>query len=307
MSAAANETIVQVEQNSPKTDHLYSSLKRKRTREMWCREEKHSPTTRSNIKAIKLMEETNKVWHGNECPSCADLYSIKKEIMACLQHHYKHCACYSIYYRLMAILQTKVKTLTGRIKTESHFLNSDQAKQICIAASNNRQKCDKNVRLFKKAADLSDQLIGPAETAKFDCNRYKEYMRLLLNIADNILKTDDKELIQDIKNYLKPFGQTQTDDESTDEGLCVEDPGLGTSGVKETWSETYLELRHPLGDEEFGKNLKEIVEPKRGEKCIFFPEKYDFPCHGQGKLSTRGHFCDDPRNVQHPQPSTHFL
>ncbi|EFX81371.1 hypothetical protein DAPPUDRAFT_224229 [Daphnia pulex] len=282
MPPVVSETIYRVEQNSPKTDHLDSSSKRKRTREIWCWEEKNFPTTRSKTKAIKLMEEIKKVWHGNGCPSCADLYSIKKEIMACLQHHYKHCSCYSIYYRLMAILQTKVKSLAGRIKKEFHFLNSDQAKQICIAASN-KQKCVKNARLFKKAADLSDQLIGPAETAKFDCNRYEEYLTLLLDIADNILKTDDKELIQDIKNYLKPFSQTRTDDESsTDEALCVEaDTRLDASGVKKTWNETYLELRHPFGDEEFGKNLKEIVQPKRGERCIFFPQKYDFPCHGQ--------------------------
>jgi hypothetical protein len=31
---------------------------------------------------------------------------------------------------------------------------------------------------------------------------------------------------------LKPFShQTQADDESIDEGLCVEDPRLGSSGV----------------------------------------------------------------------------
>jgi hypothetical protein len=34
----------------------------------------------------------------------------------------------------------------------------------------------------------------------------------------------------------------------------------------EQWTKTFLQFRHPLEDEEIGKNLKEIVDQKRGEK-----------------------------------------
>ncbi len=73
-------------------------------------------------------------------------------------------------------------------------------------------------------------------------------MTLLLDIADKIIqKRLNRELIEEIektnrrkskkkklqtRNFLKPFShQTQADDESIDEGLWVEDPCLGSSGV----------------------------------------------------------------------------
>ncbi len=244
-------------------------------------DERDFPHARTRIKYRKLDEESTekehniKVWHGNECPSCVALSSIKEEIMACLQHHYKHCSCYSIFYRLMAFLETQVEVPGGFYK-ESHFLNHNQAKQLCETASK-KQKCKASSLLLKRAAELSDQLLGPVETAAFNCDHYEEYMNLLLDIAEKCLKSGDKTLIEDIKNYLKPFSRNQTSDEITGYGKIVEDP----QAEFKKWNETFLELSHSSGDEEFGKNLKDIIEPKRGGKCFFFPEKYDFPCHGQ--------------------------
>ncbi len=241
----------------------------------------HSSTS---IKLRKLVEESTekehdikKVWHGNQCPSCVALSSIKEEIMACLQHHYKHCACYSIFYRVMAFLETLVE-VPGGFEKESHFLNHNQAKQLCETASS-KQKGKASSLLLKRAAELSDQLLGPVETAAFNCDHYEEYMKLLLDIAEKCLKNEDKIriLIEDIKNHLKPFSRNQKNDEITGHRQTAKD---SQPEVKK-WNETYLALSHSSGDEEFGKNLKDIVEPKRGRKCFFFPEKYDFLCHGQ--------------------------
>jgi PAS domain-containing protein len=190
----------------------------------------------------------------------------------------------------MAFLETQVE-VPGKFIKESHFLNHNQAKQLCLAASN-KQKCKVSSLLLKRAAELSDQLLGPVETAAFNCDHYEEYMKLLLDIAEKCLKTDDKTLIEDIKNYLKPFSRNQTSGEITGYGKIVKDP----QSEVEKWNETYLELSHSSGDEEFGKNLKEIVEPKRGGKCFFFPEKYDFPCHGQSAAGTSSNPINDGRD-----------
>lgn len=243
----------------------------------------HFSLTRKKIKSKKLVEESTErennieVWHGTECKSCVALSSINNEEMTCLQHHYKHCACYSILNRVVANLETQDNKVP---KKESNFLNHAQVKQLCQTAST-KLKCKESSNLFERAAELSDQLLGPVETAAFDCDRYEEYMTLLLDIAKIFLKRDAKTLIKDIKNYLKPFSRNQTIDESIGEGGNVVDSRTDTLQAVKKWNETYLDLRHSSGDEEFGKNLKEIVAPNRGGKCFFFPEKYDFFCHGQ--------------------------
>ena len=232
-------------------------------------------TVSPNKKSINLRANNFKsVYHGSECPSCAALNSIKEENMARLQHHYKHCACFAFYYRVMAFLETTVK-VPEELKKESRFLNHNQAKELCLTASSH-ETCKGNSILFQEAADLSDQLLGPAETATFDCDHYEEYLKLLLKMTEKIIRPNRKEnqkiindvkiLMEDIKDYLKPFSQNTGPSH--------------TSRVKK-WDEVYLELGHSSGDEEFGKNLREIIEPKTGEKCFFFPEKYQFSCHVQ--------------------------
>ena len=241
---------------------------------------------RTRTKSRKSAEESTcqegktsvtEVYNGNECPSCAALDSIKARNMARLQHHYKLCNCFSFYYRLIDFLKTTVKEVAteGELQTDSRFLNHNEAKEWCLTASNHKIYIGHS-HLFQEAAKLSDQLLGPAETATFDCDHYEEYLKLLLKMTEKIIRPNRKEnqkiindvkiLMEDIKDYLKPFSQNTGPSH--------------TSRVKK-WDEVYLELGHSSGDEEFGKNLREIIEPKTGEKCFFFPEKYQFSCHVQ--------------------------
>jgi hypothetical protein len=234
------------------------------------------------------------VWHGDECPSCAALNSIKEENMARLQHHQKLCACFSFYYRVMAFLKTIFKEVPEELKKESRFLNHNQAKELCLTASSH-EMCrgnSGNSILFQEASKLSDQLLGPAETASFDCDHYEKYLRLLLDIAEKMLRPNRKEnrkiandvkiLMEDIKDYLKPFNKNTDNEEknANNKGRNASESWSQSSKIKK-WNETFPELEHSPGDEVFGKDLKEIVEPKRGETCFFFPEHYKFKCHGQ--------------------------
>ena len=104
-------------------------------------------TVSPNKKSINLRANNFKsVYHGSECPSCAALNSIKEENMARLQHHYRHCSCYSIYYRLMAFLTTTVKEVptAGELQTESRFLNHNQAKELFLTACSSNEICRRN-------------------------------------------------------------------------------------------------------------------------------------------------------------------
>ena len=258
---------------------------------------------RTRTKSRKSAEESTcqegktsvtEVYNGNECPSCAALDSIKARNMARLQHHYKHCACYSIYYRFIDFLKTTVKEVPteGELQTDSRFLNHNEAKEWCLTESNHKIYRGHSL-LFQEAAKLSDQLLGPAETATFDCDCYEKYLRLLLDIAEKMIHPNRKEnrkivndvkiLKDDIKNYLKPFNENTNDERintNNNEGINARESQWQLFKVKK-WNETFIELGHSPVDEVFGKDLKEIVEPKRGETCFFFPEHYQFKCHGQ--------------------------
>jgi hypothetical protein len=64
----------------------------------------------------------------------------------------------------MAFLKTTVKKVPEELKKESRFLNHNEAKELCITASSH-EMCRGNSILFREAAKLSDQLLGPTETA----------------------------------------------------------------------------------------------------------------------------------------------
>jgi hypothetical protein len=215
------------------------------------------------------------VWHGDHCPNCSALSKISELNFARLQHHFKYCATYCVFYQLMADLEERVM-LNDNIKDKyeklSPIFHSEQAHHLCqllemypqavtFAGSESSKRAA--TQLFKKAAELSGELLGPAETATFDCDRYEKYMRLLLEIA-HITKADI-ELIGDIKMYLKPFEHNRMATRSQ-------------TNVK--WDETFFDLKHSPEDDNFGRDLKEIMEPELGEKSFLIPTEYKAKCHG---------------------------
>jgi hypothetical protein len=155
----------------------------------------------------------------------------------------------------------------------SHIYRPEQAQRLCVLLVENVQEfpsiiksesSKRAIQLFKKAAKLSGELLGPAETTAFDCHRYEEYMRLLLEIAQMIQA--DAQLIGDIKMYLKPFERSNR---------------IGTrSKPNVKWDETFFDLKHSPEDDNFGRDLKEIMEPELGEKSFLIPTEYKAKCHG---------------------------
>jgi hypothetical protein len=76
-------------------------------------------------------------------------------------------------------------------------------------------------------------LVGPVDADKFNCDRYKEYLELLLEIA-KLIAVDEDELIGDIETYLKPFRQEH-------KIIC----GTRQQEIKtRKWGETFVDLEH---------------------------------------------------------------
>jgi hypothetical protein len=106
--------------------------------------------------------------------------------------------------------------------------------------------------LFKEAAKLRNDLVGPTKSDKFNCDHYKDYLELLLKISQTI--GADKELIEDIEMYLKPFRPEQT--ETGDGRIDTGESELGNEPRK--WQETFLDLKHSPEDKRFGYELKKL-------------------------------------------------
>ncbi len=229
-----------------------------------------SPSTKGEIE-----KQSTAVWHGINCHSCEDLASIRKENMARLQHHLKFAVIYSTFHRVMMALHTIIiaSPNPNDYKKDSNIFDPEQAKKLCkISAS--REIISKNQpELFKEAAKLSNELMGPTKSDKFNCDHYKDYLELLLKISQTI--GADKELIEDIETYLKPFSPEQTGDGRIDTG----ESELGNDPRK--WQETFLDLKHSPGDKNFGYELKKIAEPRRNKESFeLIPTSYVFKCHG---------------------------
>jgi hypothetical protein len=233
-----------------------------------------SPSTKDEIE-----KQSTAVWHGPNCPSCEDLASIKKENMGRLQHHFKFGSIYSIYFRIMMALHTIIIASPNSndykkdsSNTSKNIFDRKQAKKLCDTAS--IEIISKNQpELFKEAAKLSDELVGPTKSDKFNCDHYKDYLELLLKISQTI--GADKELVGDIETYLKPFRPEPIGDGS----IAMEASELGNDPRK--WQETFLDLKHSPEDENFGYELKKIVEPRRNKASFeLIPTGYVFKCHG---------------------------
>lgn len=251
---------------------------------------RHTENVEDNQQIATGKKVTIQVWHGPKCPSCAAIMNIKEENMKRLQHHFKYCSCYSVYYRTMSLLESLILSypIIGfkKKQKEPHFLNHSQAKQLCELSALHPTVSADNSELFQKAAELASQLKEPTDTESFNCDRYEEYMRLLLEITEFIRQTmsqhlnngknveDVKILITNITNYLKPFDQNQDKSTSVTKSRS-------TTAKTRKWNETFADLRHPSGDNDFGNELKEIAEPQSGEECFLFPDKYTCKCHGQ--------------------------
>lgn len=215
------------------------------------------------------------VWHGHHCPNCVALNSINEVNFARLQHRFKYCATYCVYYHLMTDIEKQVvsnENMKDKYEKLSHIYRSEQAQRLCVLLVENVQEfpsiiksesSKRAIQLFKKAAKLSGELLGPAETTAFDCKRYEEYMRLLLEIAQMIQA--DAELIGDIKMYLKPFERSNR---------------IGTRSKPHVkWGETFWDLKHSPQDEHFGSNLKEIAELESGQESFLKSTGYTKNCH----------------------------
>jgi hypothetical protein len=217
------------------------------------------------------------VWHGTHCDTCVALNSINKINFAALQHHFKYCATYCVFYQLMVDLEKQVvsnEDIKDKYEKLSHIYQSEQAQRLCVFWVENMQdfpsiksgSSKRAIQLFKKAAKLSQELLGPVDTIAFDCKRYEEYMRLLLEMAQ-ITKADE-ELIGDIEMYLKPFDRNPIATRSQ------------TNEMNEMkWDETFFDLKHSPEDEDFGSNLKKIAEPDSGKESFLKSTGYTKNCH----------------------------
>ncbi len=208
------------------------------------------------------------VWHGPHCHNCVALKSIDETNFARLQHHFKYCSTYCVYYQLMADIEKQImsnENIKDKYKKESHIFHSKQAQHLCELSAENPQafSSTKSELLFEMAAKLSEELLGPAETATFNCDRYEEYMRLLLEIAR--ITNAEIELIGDIEMYLKPFDRN---------------PIETRSSPYNKWNETFFDLQHSPEDTNFGRDLKEIAEPELSENSFLIPTEYKAKCHG---------------------------
>ncbi|EFX83204.1 hypothetical protein DAPPUDRAFT_315952 [Daphnia pulex] len=192
-----------------------------------------SPSTKGEIE-----KQSTAVWHGINCPSCEDLASIKKENMARLQHHLKFAAIYSIYFRIMMVLHTIIITSpnSNDYKKDSNIFDPEQAKKLCELFASREIISKNQPELFKEAAKLSNELVGPTKSDKFNCDCYEDYLELLLKISQTI--GADKELIGDIETYLKPFRPEPIGDGS----IAMGESELGNDPRK--WQETFLDLKH---------------------------------------------------------------
>ncbi len=232
-----------------------------------------SPTSSEDDEPFSETEEEETYWHGTNCLSCKDLLSIEEKNMARLQHHFKFGSIYSTFHRVMMALHTIiiVSPNSSDYKKDSNIFDPKHAKRLCTSFASSKIISKNQPELFKKAAKLSDELVGPVDADKFNCDRYEEYLKLLLGIAQLIAA--DKELIGDIETYLKPFRQEHNDAEKIKCGTRQQE--IRTR----KWGETFVDLGHSPNDEDFGKEFKKITEPKKGKD--FLPQSYTFKCHGQ--------------------------
>jgi hypothetical protein len=214
-------------------------------------------------------EEEETYWHGTNCLSCEHLLSIDEKNMAQLQHQLKFAAIYSTFHRVMMALHTIIiaSPNSNDYKQDSNIFDPAQAKRLCELSASSDIISKNQPELFKEAAELSDELVGPVDADKFNCDRYEKYLELLLEIAKLIAA--DEELIGDIETYLKPFRQEH-------KIIC----GTRQQEIKtRKWGETFVDLGHSKNDANFGKDLKKMTEPQKGKD--FLPQSYTFKCHGQ--------------------------
>ncbi|EFX65541.1 hypothetical protein DAPPUDRAFT_94544 [Daphnia pulex] len=229
-----------------------------------------SPSTKDEIE-----KQSTAVWHGPNCPSCEDLASITKENMGRLQHHFKFGSIYSIYFRIMMALHTIIiaSPNSNDYKKDSNIFYPKQAKDLCELSASSEIISKNQPELFKEAAKLSNELLGPTKSDKFNCDRYEDYLELLLKISQTI--GADKDLVGDIDTYLKPFRPEPIGDGS----IAMGESELGNDPRK--WQETFLDLKHSPEDENFGYELKKIAEPRRNKASFeLIPTGYVFKCHG---------------------------
>jgi hypothetical protein len=220
-------------------------------------------------------EEEETYWHGTNCLSCEHLLSIDEKNMAQLQHQLKFAAIYSTFHRVMMALYTIIITSpnSNDYKKDSNIFDPKQAKDLCELSASSEIISKNQPELFKEAAKLSDELVGPTKSDKFNCDHYKRYLELLLEIAKLIVA--DEELIGDIETYLKPFRQEPISDGSI--AMGESEPG----NDPRKWQETFLDLKHSPEDKSFGYELKKIAEPRRNKESFeLIPSSYVFKCHG---------------------------
>jgi hypothetical protein len=95
-----------------------------------------------------------------------------------LQHHFKYCSTYCVFYQRMKDAEKRVmsnENLNNKYKKEWHIFQSKQAQHLFkLSAENPQEFSSTKSELFDRAAKLSVELLGPTETATFDCDRYGE-------------------------------------------------------------------------------------------------------------------------------------
>ncbi len=107
-----------------------------------------------------------------------------------MQHHFKYCATYCVFYQLMEDLEERVQSneiiKDEKYKKLSQIYQSKQAQHLrqlkakypqAFTSAANSELFERTTHLFERAAKLSEELLdGQAETATFNCDRYEKYI-----------------------------------------------------------------------------------------------------------------------------------
>lgn len=198
-----------------------------------------------------------KIWHLDKykCETCNDILQFKIEDINKLQHHFKFCTTYSIYFPLIALVEGQIGKDEDKkfIEENPSITYPKRAQSVCKRAG---QKWKNIKHEFSEAAELSNQLIRPDQSENYDCDNYENHLRWLHVIAQNIKGA--KEIVKEIENALLPYNQ----------------PSSSEKTLKRKWEKTFANIKHKINDDQLIETLRKIVRNR-----TVIPEIYLCSCH----------------------------
>lgn len=198
----------------------------------------------------------DEIWHDTfNCETCIDILQFKIQDINKLQHYFKFCNTYSIYYSLIALVEEQIGEDQDKqfIEENPSITYPKRAQSICKRAG---QKWKNIKHEFSEAAKLSNQLIRPDQSANYNCDDYENHLKCLLVIAQNI--KGGKEILQEIENVLLPYNQ----------------PSSSKNPLQQKWEKTFVNVEHKENDNQLIETLRKTVRNR-----TIIPEIYECSCH----------------------------